>query len=448
MARFSGVIRVNHRARLETEHGSLTLIPYPPDAPIEPVKMESMGRELFAYLKNKQATVLGVRFENKLFYASLAESKLQSTEYKLGPEGHDKFAQQIEEYFHTDSQQIAERLNDAGILTVNAFYHRIKNFEPEVLAFSQYLKVPEDAIKRFLKAIEEDTRNKGLVTAPPRVPVTRGVDLKRVARVAGVAKKKRASAVPPTFPDSAITPKLPSGVDLSGKVTRVKDQGPFRGTCVAHTAAALLEFELIKGGSYNRRLDLSEQYLYWGCKQIDGAVDDHGTFIEYAVEVLKSGVAPKKLEPGVCKEQAWPYDDVSIPGNESQDPPPARAIRAQKYGVSKYNRLNPSSIKELKTALSKNHCVGLSVYTYHFWIDGYAWREGIISLPFRIEPDGAHAICLVGYEDNDASHSDGYFIFKNSWSTKWGAGRSNRGFGSLPYRYVIEEGIEAWTVEL
>ena len=109
--------------------------------------------------------------------------------------------------------------------------------------------------------------------------------------------------------------------------------------------------------------------------------------------------------------------------------------------------MQQNSINEIKERLAARHCVGLSVYTYHSWVDGFAFREGIISLPIRIKPDGAHAICLVGYEDRDDTHSDGYFLFKNSWGRAW-ALRGHAGYGMLPYRYVLTEAIEAWSVEL
>lgn len=454
--RFSGPIKIDKqgRARIQTSQGALTLIPYPQGAPLSKKEMEVMGKMLFSYLNNKTATVSGELAGTRLFNAHLAESRLSIRDVKLGPQGRDKFSQSIEQYFKRDSQQIAAKLNLAGISTVSAFYHRVKNYQPEVDAFSKFLKVPRESIKHFLAAIDSDQRNRALVAAFPRYPVTRGVNLARINRAIGVPVKKHASAMPPPFPNSARTPKLPSNVLLTNKVTKVRDQGPFRGTCVAHTAAALLEFELIYRNLATRRLDLSEQYLYWACKQIDGASNDEGTFIEYAMEVLLNGVKPKAYPAGVCKEQDWPYDSVSITGNESHDPPAKKAIKAiqgikgKAFRIGGYTKLNPTSIKDLKTAIARNHCVGLSVYTYHFWTDNYTWREGIISLPFRIRPDGAHAICLVGFKDNDATHTDGYFIFKNSWGPNWGAGRADRGFGSLPYRYVIKEGIEAWYANL
>lgn len=100
-------------------------------------------------------------------------------------------------------------------------------------------------------------------------------------------------------------------------VTAVKNQG-MRGTCVAHAGAACLEAELIKKGKAKSSLDLSEQYLYWACKSIDGAANDEGTFIEYAAEVLLNGVAKEKLAGGICTEKEWLYNPLPKTGNESQ----------------------------------------------------------------------------------------------------------------------------------
>ena len=61
-------------------------------------------------------------------------------------------------------------------------------------------------------------------------------------------------------------------------------------------------------------------------------------------------------------------------------------------------------------------------------------------------PAGQLAAVVTGYRDADGTHGDGYFIFKNSWDVVWGYGRPDPGFGSLPYRYVIKEAIEAFTV--
>ena len=451
--KFSGVIRVQKtRAKLETRRDTYTLVPFPQQAALSVKAMEEMGEKLFGYLNGQEVTIEGVLTGDVIYNARIAESGLAIQDVRVAPESKDRFALEIEQLFKKDSSEIAAKLNDVGIGTISALYHRIKNnLEPEVKAFSKYLKVREERIKEFLAALESNTGNRALVAASPRYPVKRGVNMKLLEKVKGVPVSKKAPRAPPKFPNSAITPDLPSRVDLTVHVTPVKNQGA-RGTCVAHTAACCIEAELIKKGKAKTSLDLSEQYLYWACKNLDGAPNDEGTFIEYAVEVLLNGVAKEKLPGGICTEKEWQYNRLPKTNNEAQGPLPAavrKVLKANKqYRALNYTKLKEKSIKAIKAALASGHCVGLSVYTYHFWTNDYAWREGIISLPIDIEPDGAHAICLVGYRDNDGSHGDGYFKFKNSWDIQWGYGRPDPGYGNLPYRYVIKEAIEAYSVDV
>jgi C1A family cysteine protease len=450
--RFSGVVRLQQfRAKLETKRGAYVLNPYPQQAGLSNKAMEKMGRDLFEYFDGKAVDVEGSLSADVIYNARLAESGEAVQDVKIAPESTDRFSVEIEQHFQKDSSEIAAKLNDIGIRTVSALYHRIRDDKREVTVFAKYLKVREERIKEFLDGLEQNADNQALVRSSPRRPVKRGVNLKMLAEVKGVPAEKKAPSAPPKFPASAITPDLPSKVDLTVHVTPVKDQG-MRGTCVAHAAAACLEAEFTKkGAATTAKLDLSEQYLYWACKNIDGSPRSEGTFIEYAVEVLVNGVARKKLAGGVCNDKAWPYNKLPAAGNESQDPPTPKALKAfrdnKQHRAMNYTKLNHHSIKALKSELAAGHCVGLSVYTYHFWTDDFAWREGVISLPLGIEPDGAHAVCLVGYRDNDATHGDGYFIFKNSWDVQWGFGRPDPGYGSLPYRYVLKEAIEAYSLE-
>ena len=460
--KYTGTVRIRGaRARLQRSRGkSLLLIPYPKNAPLDLDQMLFNGVHLFGFLKNQKATVVGELDGERLYCAMLHGNGEEAAEISARPRLHDELAGRVAKIFPEDSPIIVKRLNSAGIMTSDAFYHRVRHFEPEVEAFAAYLEVSKAAISRFLTAMEKDKSQAALIMAPPMRPVQRGVSVDMIRRVTGVSPPEP-PAVPPDLPNTEHTPSLPREVDLRSDmcVTRIKDQGMFRGTCVAHTGAAMMESELIlksrsEAGSgdrprFNRRLNLSEQYLYWACKEVDGAPYQGGTFIEYAAKVLREGIPQKQLRPGICRESAWRYNELSIPGNESQGPIPRPALIADKYPAVKARRLKHASPKDLKKALASGHPVGLSVFTYHFWTDPFAWREGVISLPFRIRYDGAHAICLVGYRDSDSSNSDGYFTFKNSWGTSWGAGRpQDPGFGDLPYRYVLTEGIEAWVFEV
>ena len=75
-------------------------------------------------------------------------------------------------------------------------------------------------------------------------------------------------------------------------------------------------------------------------------------------------------------------------------------------------------------------------------------------IPFPIKADkiaGGHAVAAVGYDDNlkikntgpGAKETKGALSIKNSWGTKWG----DKGYGWLPYDYVLRElAVDWWSL--
>ncbi len=433
------------RARLRTADGeSLLLVPFPSGAPVDEARQLRKGAALFEHLRNREVRITGVREGDRIFSATPSPQPLP--EERADP-SESELEESLESVFKSDSLKVARKLNALGIHTISAFYHRVKNLASEAETFSIYLGVSVGSIHRFVDSMEAGEAE--LIAAPPKRPLTRNV---------GKPGKKRARATVAKLPEDARTTALPAQVDLTRYVTSVRNQGQMRATSVAFAAIAAFEHELIRkaqtagddyeGTRYNTTLDLSEQYLYWACKELDKASNEDGTSVRYAAMVLSDGISSSRLAPGVVREPVWRYNPDPIEGNPGQGPPPDEALKAPKLAVERARQLDATSIRELKETLHRGHCVVLSVYTYHFWVDGYAWREGVISLPSRTPIDGADAVCLVGYEDEDDAHGDGQFRFKNSWGTKWGVARPDPGFGDLPYRYVLTEGIEAWAFEV
>ena len=68
----------------------------------------------------------------------------------------------------------------------------------------------------------------------------------------------------------------------------MKDQGD-RPTCVAFAVSSLHEYsvDVVSTGQKLVTLDLSEEFLFFGCKQEDGLKGIAGTTIEAASEWLK-----------------------------------------------------------------------------------------------------------------------------------------------------------------
>ena len=221
----------------------------------------------------------------------------------------------------------------------------------------------------------------------------------------------------------------------------VRHQGD-RGTCVAHAALAAYEHYLAVNGSGT---DMSEQFLYWNCKQNDGIPTTTGTWLRVAFPLLH--------RDGVCPEDAWPYDSRILPGNEAHDPPPPGARRAA-LGYRAGNQptmLPPNSVSDIRNALFGGRCVAFSVPVYNsWWASMEVRRTGDITNPLPGEaPSGGHAMCLVGYVDmpDRPEIGGGRFILRNSWGSLWGGQSAyGAGNGTISYSYVARHCFEAFAI--
>ena len=232
---------------------------------------------------------------------------------------------------------------------------------------------------------------------------------------------------------------LPDEVDLHATMPAVRNQGS-RGTCVAHAAAAVREFLT---GASSTGANLSEQFLYWACKQRDGHPSDFGTWIKDAMAVLQ--------DTGVCPETVWPYNKAVIAHNEGQGPPPAGAqAQAAPFKVISTKKLEARWLQGLKEALADGQPVAFSVSIFQSWQNPWTFRNGDIRLPLPGEKNlGGHAMCMVGYADDDDVPGGGYFIVRNSWGEAFGQqGKIAPGYCRLPYAFVQQNGWEAYTARL
>lgn len=205
-----------------------------------------------------------------------------------------------------------------------------------------------------------------------------------------------------------------------------------RSTCVAHTVCALLECT-------PQPIDLSEQFLYWLCKEHDGAPAQAGTWQRVAVPLL--------VEHGVLLEQEWPYRSRRG-GSEGQGPPPdGWAEKAEARRASGGEALNPRSVEAICARLDAQQPVGISVPVFVNW--RIAQLSGDIPMPLpEARPDGGHAMCALGYGIDDGYLGGGYLILRNSWGTGWAEHSPfGPGYGTIPFSYIRRYGWEAFTVQ-
>ncbi len=266
----------------------------------------------------------------------------------------------------------------------------------------------------------------------PLVKHPRGVILSARER-AKVATAPEKHTIAASRTSSALRPNV-TLVDRFPAIRHQRD----RGTCVAFSSIAFLEFHLAEssGATVDRH---SEQFVYWACKKEDGIPNAEGTFVSTARAVLKTY--------GACLNKTWKYNPLPIPNKEGQGPPPAGAKAEARLSLwTKAKKVAASNVERLREQLDAKRPVVLSVMTFPSWDFGTTADTGDITMPFPGEAsDGGHAICLVGYLVDPTAPGGGRLIFRNSWGTTWAKkSQAAAGYGTLPFEYVKKYALEAF----
>lgn len=231
------------------------------------------------------------------------------------------------------------------------------------------------------------------------------------------------------FPRMEATTTLKTFIDYAPQMSPVKDQG-WLGSCVGFAVTAVKEWQEqqehlseVETGKYDHRkdkphYDLSEQWLYYKCKEIDPWPNEEGTSIRYAMKVLN--------QQGIPIEDGWEYND-RVKGNPKE----------WAKWVSKWNTIGSYyriwDLNQLKIALQDGPvAIGVAIFQEFQYVSS----SGIIQYPRATSQMlGGHAVCAVGYDDVRK-----LIKFKNSWGTNWG----QNGYGYLQYNYINNYMWDAW----
>ncbi len=152
---------------------------------------------------------------------------------------------------------------------------------------------------------------------------------------------------------------------------------------------------------------------------------------------------------GAPPEEHWPYRIADF----DREPPAFCYAFAQNYQAMSYYRLDPPGTggEKLLARIKRNLAsflpamFGFTVYSSI----SEAESGGEIPLPTEGERIvGGHAVAAVGYDDarrikngaGGAKATTGAILIRNSWGTGWG----EKGYGWLPYEYVLEGLAEDW----
>ena len=296
---------------------------------------------------------------------------------------------------------------------------------------ARFLDIPEEELTARVAAIRDSlsARSVAAMEQPYATPLGLGA-----LRPPATAR----SAAPGPF-ERAQTAALPAAVNMIARLRPVQNQGQ-RGTCVSFACTALNEdFEgrwLTEPGGAP---DLSEQCLYRRCKEHDGEPQAEGTRVAVAMGCL--------VRYGQATEACEAYNPN--PPTNQPGPHGARcAAESPQHKLSGLLCLHERSVPDIKGALADDRLVAFSIPVYASWYESAAVAQtGCLTMPLPGEqPEGGHALLFVGYQDDTTTPGGGYFVFRNSWSAAWAPHCAYKaGYGTLPYKYMADDGWEAYT---
>jgi C1A family cysteine protease len=239
---------------------------------------------------------------------------------------------------------------------------------------------------------------------------------------------KSKSAPKPT-PKSA---DLPASADLRSHCSPIEDQRNL-GSCTAHAGVGIIEY--YERRAFGRHIDASRLFLYKVTRNLMKTSGDTGAFLRTTMGAM--------VLFGVPPEEYWTYTDDEK--RFDLEPPAFCYSFAQNYKTIQYFRHDPPGatpaavLKNVKTYLAAGHpaMFGFTVYSSIETAD----ERGAIPFPSKGERIlGGHAIAAVGYDDklevknpSGGAKTKGALLIRNSWGREWG----DKGYGWLPYEYVL-----------
>lgn len=231
--------------------------------------------------------------------------------------------------------------------------------------------------------------------------------------------------------DTSEKKRARKSIDLSRWCSPIEHQEDL-GSCSAHAGVGLLEFYERK--NHGKHIDASRLFLYKATRNLLHFEGDSGAS-------LRATMAAMVLF-GVPPEEYWTYDIEYF-----DDEPPAFCYSfAQNYQALKYFTLDPPTLSKqdvlemLKLFLANGlpSMFGFSVYNSYLDVG----KDGYIPFPGDTESNlGGHAVMAVGYDDSliivnkeAGFETKGAIKIRNSYGKGWG----NKGYGWLPYDYILE----------
>lgn len=237
-------------------------------------------------------------------------------------------------------------------------------------------------------------------------------------------------------------PSLPASVDWSNFCSAVENQQNL-GSCTAHAAIGVVEY--FQRRAFGKHIEGSRLFVYKATRNLMGVTGDTGAWLRNTMGALVfCGVAPEKY---------WPY----VVADFDNEPSPFIYAIADNYEALRYFCHDPLGqniprdqvLARVKAFLA----AGIPSMFGFFGFGSFGQSDPKDGIPFPCPGERAkwgHAIMAVGYDDNKnitntqcKKKTKGALLIRNSWGTGWG----DKGYGWLPYDYVLSNfALDFWSL--
>ena len=226
--------------------------------------------------------------------------------------------------------------------------------------------------------------------------------------------------------------KAAPSVDLRQWCSPIENQGDL-GSCTANAGIGIVEY--YERRAFNKHIDGSRLFLYKVTRNLMQVKGDTGAWLREVMAALALC--------GVPDEKYWPYKVADF----DKEPDAFIYSVADNYEAIKYFCHDPQGAKipfpDVLASVKKYLEAGIPSM-FGFWgFPSFDSSDVIGGIPYPGEGEKAewgHAIVAVGYDDTKKiknlksnKTTTGALLIRNSWGTAWG----DKGYGWLPYDYVL-----------